>query len=302
MEPVVRPFAERDPKLEVRGLVKRFTGRGSDLVAVDGIDLDVPVGSFVSMVGASGCGKSTILNIVAGLDTPTSGTVTVEGERVIGPGPDRGVVFQSYSLFPWRTVAKNVAYGLECQRVRRRERKQRVAEILGVVGLSEFAGRLPNELSGGMRQRVAIARALVTEPDLLLLDEPFAALDPQTRQNLHEFLHTVWLRTEATVLLVTHDVSEAVFLSERVVVLSARPGRVHEVIDVPFGRHRGPDVRRDARFLDLVDDLDDGLRAAASQRSEAPPADDHPGTGSGFGKRRRAASTGSDDARIRSGN
>jgi ABC-type nitrate/sulfonate/bicarbonate transport system ATPase subunit len=213
------------------------------------------------MVGASGCGKSTILNIVAGLEEPTAGTVTVEGEQVVGPGPDRGVVFQSYSLFPWRDVAENVAYGLECQRVRRADRKRRVAEILGIVGLTEFAGALPNQLSGGMRQRVAIARALVTEPDLLLLDEPFAALDPQTRQSLHEFLHLVWHRTGATVVLVTHDVGEAVFLSERVVVLSSRPGRVHETIDVPFGRSRGPDVRRDPRFLDLVDEIDDVLRA-----------------------------------------
>jgi NitT/TauT family transport system ATP-binding protein len=262
---------ERPPKLVVRGLVKRYTGRGEEVVALDGIDLDVDAGGFVSLVGMSGCGKSTLLNIVAGLDLPTEGTVRVDGDDIVGPGPDRGVVFQAYSLFPWRTVADNVAFGLECLRVGRAERRERVADMLGVVGLTEFADRLPRELSGGMRQRVAIARALVTEPDLLLLDEPFGALDTQTRQSLHEFLRQVWHRTGATVLMVTHDVGEAVYLSERVVVLSSRPGRVADVVDVPFGRSRGPDVRRDQRFLDIEDEIGDLLRQPGST---APP----PGT------------------------
>ena len=185
--------------------------------------------------------------------------MTVDGDTVVGPGPDRGVVFQAYSLFPWRTVAENVAFGLECLKVGRGERRTRVAEMLGVVGLSEFADRLPRELSGGMRQRVAIARALVTEPDLLLLDEPFGALDLQTRRSLHEFLRQVWQRTGATVLMVTHDVGEAVYLSERVVVMSIRPGRVAKIVDVPFGRARGPELRRDERFMALEDEVDDLL-------------------------------------------
>jgi NitT/TauT family transport system ATP-binding protein len=251
-------------KLAVRGLAKRF-GSGADAVmALDGIDLDVGSGAFVSLVGTSGCGKSTLLNIVAGLDRPTAGTVTVDGDEIVGPGPDRGVVFQAYSLFPWRTVAENVAFGLECLRLRRSERKRRVAEMLGVVGLSEFAARLPRELSGGMRQRVAIARALVTEPDVLLLDEPFGALDLQTRHSLHVFLNQVWQRTGATILMVTHDVGEAVYLSERVVVLTSRPGRVAEQIEVPFGRSRGPEVRRESRFLAIEDEIDDLLRANRS--------------------------------------
>jgi NitT/TauT family transport system ATP-binding protein len=248
------------PKLAIRGLVKRFVSKDGDILALDGVDLDVPAGGFVSLVGTSGCGKSTLLNIVAGLERPTAGTVMVDGDLVVGPGPDRGVVFQAYSLFPWRTVAENVAFGLECLRMGRAERGRRVDEMLGVVGLSEFARRLPRELSGGMRQRVAIARALVTEPDVLLLDEPFGALDLQTRHSLHGFLRQVWHRTGATVLMVTHDVGEAIYLSERLVVLTSRPGRVDEVIDVPFGRARGPEIRRDSRFLAIEDEVDDLLR------------------------------------------
>jgi NitT/TauT family transport system ATP-binding protein len=257
--------APAQPKLAIAGVVKRFVGRGEEVVALDGVDLTVAAGGFVSLVGVSGCGKSTLLNIVAGLEQPSEGTVLVDGDLVVGPGPDRGVVFQAYSLFPWRTVAENVAYGLECLRLGRAERRRRVAEMLGVVGLSEFADRLPRTLSGGMRQRVAIARALVTAPDVLLLDEPFGALDAQTRQSLHEFLRQVWQRTGATVLMVTHDVGEAVYLSERVVLLSSRPGRVTEVVDVPFGRSRGPEIRRDPRFLALEDEIGDLLRHARSR-------------------------------------
>ena len=253
------PYDQRPVKLEIRGLVKVYGDGRDEVVALDGIDLDLPTGGFVSLVGTSGCGKSTLLNIVAGLDRPTSGEVLVDGDLVVGPGPDRGVVFQAYSLFPWRTVAENVAFGLECTGVRKAARRARVAEMLGVVGLSDFADRLPRDLSGGMRQRVAIARALVTEPDVLLLDEPFGALDLQTRRSLHEFLAQVWQRTGATVLMVTHDVGKAVYLSERVVVMSSRPGRVAEVVDVPFGRSRGPELRRDERFMALEDEVDDLL-------------------------------------------
>ncbi|HET8621805.1 MAG TPA: ABC transporter ATP-binding protein [Acidimicrobiales bacterium] len=260
----VTPVGERPPKLAVRAPTKRFPSRDGDTLALDGVDLEVPAGGFVSLVGVSGCGKSTLLGIVAGLEPPTPGTVTVDGDLLVGPGPDRGVVFQAYSLFPWRTVAENVAFGLECLRVGRAERRRRVAEMLGVVGLSEFAGHLPRERSGGMRQRVAIARALVTEPDVLLLDEPFGALDLQTRRSLHEFLRQVWQRTGATVLMVTHDVGEAVYLSERVVVMTSRPGTVADVVEVPFGRSRGPEVRRDERFLALEDEIDDLLRSRRS--------------------------------------
>lgn len=248
------------PKLLVEGVTKEFpVRRKAPVVALDGIDLRVGTGDFVSLVGASGCGKSTLLNIVAGLEEATVGRVEVDGERVVGPGPDRGVVFQGYSLYPWKTVAENIAFGLECAGMARGERTARVDELLGIVGLGEWRDRLPRELSGGMRQRVAIARALAPEPDVLLLDEPFGALDAQTRRSLHDFALTVWARTEATVLMVTHDVEEALYLSQRVVVMSSHPGRVIEEIPIPFGRSRGPDVRRDPRFLDLRDEVQELL-------------------------------------------
>ncbi|MEM9033735.1 MAG: ABC transporter ATP-binding protein [Actinomycetota bacterium] len=247
------------PKVRVAALVKEF-GRGADTVrAIDGIDLHVDAGELVCIVGASGCGKSTLLNIVGGLETLTTGTVELDGEPVVGPGPDRGMVFQSYSLYPWKTLAQNVAFGLECARVPKRLRAARVEELLDIMALTEFADRRPSELSGGMRQRVAIARALAPEPDVLLLDEPFGALDAQTKKAMQDFLLAIWQRTDTTILMVTHDVEESIYLSQRIYVLTSRPGRVGSVIDVPFGRNRGPTVKRDPRFLDLRDEIEDLL-------------------------------------------
>lgn len=248
------------PKLLLADVVKTFpVRRGDDVVAIDGVDLTVEAGELVSLVGASGCGKSTLLNIVAGLESATSGRVEVDGEPVIGPGPDRGMVFQAYSLYPWMTVAENISFGLDCAGVPKARRAARVDELLGVVGLAQWRDRLPKELSGGMRQRVAIARALAPEPDILLLDEPFGALDAQTRLALHDFTLAVWQRTGSTILMVTHDVDEAVYLSQRICVLSSHPGRVVDVVEVPFGQTRGPDIKRDPRFLDLRDEIGDML-------------------------------------------
>ncbi len=247
----------RPEKLVVRGLVKEFrTGRRSSVLALDGIDLAVPAGDLVCIVGASGCGKSTLLNVCGGLEEATAGTVEVDGEPVVGPGPDRGMVFQAYSLYPWKSVAGNVAFGLECAGYPRDQRAERVDELLAIMGLGDFRDRLPHELSGGMRQRVAIARALAPEPDVLLLDEPFGALDAQTKRAMQDFLLTVWQRTGSTILMVTHDVEEAIYLGQRVYVLTSRPGRVGTVVDVPFGRDRGPTVKRDPRFLDLRDEIE----------------------------------------------
>jgi NitT/TauT family transport system ATP-binding protein len=247
----------RPVKLRVDGLHKEYrTGRRERTVAIDGIDLHVRAGELVCLVGASGCGKSTLLNIVGGLEERTAGSVTVDGEDVIGPGPDRGMVFQAYSLYPWKSVADNIAFGLECSDHPKAGRAERVHELLGVMGLTDAADLLPRELSGGMRQRVAIARALAPEPDVLLLDEPFGALDAQTKRAMQDFLLAVWQRTGATILMVTHDVEEAIYLSQRIYVLTSRPGRVGAVIDVPFGRDRGPTVKRDPRFLDLRDEIE----------------------------------------------
>lgn len=248
-------------KLVVRDVTKRFPRRraSAEVEALRGVDLHVEAGEFVALVGTSGCGKSTLLRIVAGLEQPSTGEVLVEGDPVLGAGPDRGMVFQSYSLFPWLSVAGNVAFGLEMAGVARRDRHARVEELLGVMNLSEHAARLPRELSGGMRQRVAIARALAPEPDLLLLDEPFGALDAQTRMSMHEFLRQVWQRTGATIVFVTHDVEEAVYLSQRIYVMRARPGRIVEEIALPFGVGLGPAVKRTPPFLDLRDEIHDLL-------------------------------------------
>jgi ABC-type nitrate/sulfonate/bicarbonate transport system ATPase subunit len=253
-----------DHKLTIRQLVKVFEGgrKSEDVVALGGVDVHVDAGELVSLVGTSGCGKSTLLRIAAGLEQATSGEVLVDGEPVIGPGPDRGMVFQNYSLFPWLNVSQNIAFGLGIAGMGKAQRRERVDELLAIMGLTEHSRRLPKELSGGMRQRVAIARALAPEPDVLLLDEPFGALDAQTRLSMHEFLRSVWRRTGATILLVTHDVDEAVYLSSRVYVLHAHPGRIVEQIAMPFEPGLGPAVKRSPQFLDVRDEIHDLLMEA----------------------------------------
>ncbi len=246
-------------KLVVTGVSKTFSSRRGTVDALRDVDLHVEDGELVCLLGASGCGKSTLLSIIGGLEAASSGTVLVEGEAVVGPGSDRGMVFQGYSLFPWLTVAENVAFGLEVAGWDRARRAAKVEDLLAIMSLTTFADALPRELSGGMRQRVAIARALAPEPDILLLDEPFGALDAQTRRHLQDFLLTVWRRTRCTILMVTHDVEEAVYLSNRVYVMAPSPGHVAEIVDVPFGPDRGPLVKRDRRFLDLRDELGDLL-------------------------------------------
>ena len=215
------------PKMAVRSLVKTFPARrrrGPAVVALDGVDLEVPAGAMVGIVGASGCGKSTLLAIAAGLETPTSGVVEVDGDRVVGPGPDRGMVFQAFSLYPWKSVRANIAFGLECAGTPRGDRAARVDELLGVTGLTAFADTLPHQLSGGMRQRVAIARALAPAPDILLLDEPFGALDTLTRRELHRQFLDLRALLPKTMVLVTHDLGEAFRLADRIGVM--RRGRL----------------------------------------------------------------------------
>ena len=250
---------ERDTILEVKNLGKRFATPQGETEALRDINFKVHRREFVCVIGPSGCGKSTLIRILAGLENHTSGDVLLDGKPVTGPGRDRGMVFQGYSLYPWLTVAENIGFGLKVGRWSKERRRARVDELLGIMSLCEFADALPKELSGGMRQRVAIARALAPEPDVLLLDEPFGALDAHTKRHLQDFLLQVWQRTGATILMVTHDVEEAIYLSQRIYLMSARPGQIAQEVVVPFGRTRGPGVKRDPRFLDLRDELSDLL-------------------------------------------
>ncbi|MET7396748.1 ABC transporter ATP-binding protein [Dactylosporangium sp. NPDC005572] len=229
--------------------------------ALQDVSLSVGPGQFVCVVGASGSGKSTLLSIVAGLVAPSSGTVTLDGAPVTGPGPERGLVCQSGAVYPWRTVERNIAFGLELLGLTRSERKARVDWYLAETGLEPFRRSLPKQLSGGQRQRVAIARALACEPGVLLLDEPFGALDVQTKEDMQLFLRRVWRDTGTTVLMVTHDVEEAVFLGQRVVVLASDPGRVAAdvAVDLPDDRDLG--VKREPPFLALRAQVEDLVRS-----------------------------------------
>ncbi|HKG50322.1 MAG TPA: ABC transporter ATP-binding protein [Actinomycetales bacterium] len=244
-------------KLELRGVTKEFVVRPSKdqpaarvLRALDDITLDVPDGEFLTLVGPSGSGKTTLLDILGGLTRPTSGRVRVDGTEVTGPGLDRGIVFQQYALFPWRTALGNVAFGLEQQGVGRRVRQGRARDVLALVGLEGFEDRYPHELSGGMKQRVAIARSLAYQPGILLMDEPFAALDAQTREQLQDELLRIWRTTGTTVVFITHGIEEAVYLGQRVAVLSSRPGRLKSLVSIDLGDRLGSgDLRSDPQFV-----------------------------------------------------
>ena len=225
----------------------------SRLRALDGIDLKVMDGEFVSIVGPSGCGKTTFLSVVDGLIPASAGRILVDGRVVTKPGPDRAVVFQDASLLPWRTVLGNVRYGLECLKIGAREAKERATHFINLVGLSGFEDHYPYELSGGMQQRVNLARALVVDPKILLMDEPFASLDAQTREVMQEELLQIWLKAKKTVLFVTHQIDEAIYLSDRVIVFSGRPGRVKQSIPVTIERPRRLAVKREAHFHGIED-------------------------------------------------
>lgn len=225
-------------KLEIQSVSKTFQSKSGTLTALEPIDLDVQAGEFVCLLGPSGCGKSTLLNIVAGLDKPTSGEVRVDGKVVARPGTDRVMIFQNAALFPWLSVFDNVKFGLNMIGVSKSERQILARKFLKMVHLSDFENASVHELSGGMRQRVAIARALALNPDVLLMDEPFGALDAQTRDLLHEELQTIWSETRKTILFVTHNVREAIVLGDRVVVFSARPGRIKKIFNIDLPRPR----------------------------------------------------------------
>lgn len=241
----------RGLKVQIKNVGKVFQGRQGQVTALEGINLDVYNNEFITIVGPSGCGKSTLLNIIAGLTGATSGEVLVDGERVEGPGPDRGVVFQQYALFPWLTVQKNVEFGLKIQGKSPEEREAIALKYLKIVGLEGFRNAYPKELSGGMKQRVAIARAYAVNPSILLMDEPFGALDAQTRIQLQSELLRTWEEEKKTCFFVTHDVEEAVMLGTRVIVMSARPGRINEVVEIDIPHPRVQDTKMTPRFVEL---------------------------------------------------
>ncbi|WP_068399903.1 ABC transporter ATP-binding protein [Kribbia dieselivorans] len=269
------------PKIEIDRVGQTFrvrsqeTGREQDFVALDNVSTTVRAGEFLTIVGPSGCGKSTLLDLISGLTTPTSGEVRINGRRVEGPGTDRGVVFQQYALLPWRTALGNVEFALESATdLGRKERRARARDYLQLVGLEGFENRRPGELSGGMKQRVAIARSLACEPEVLLMDEPFGALDAQTRESLQEELLQIWRRTRTTIVFITHGIDEAVYLGQRVAVMSAHPGRIREELAIPFSAESDDDdVRATAEFAHYRHQIWTLLRhdqqAAADRAEEA---------------------------------
>jgi NitT/TauT family transport system ATP-binding protein len=239
----------RPTVMSVESLTREFDAGGVRTTALHRVSFEVRKREFISVIGPSGCGKSTLIRILAGLDYPTSGVVRLDGRAVQGPGADRGMVFQAYTLFPWLTVKKNVMFGLKMKGVARAEAERLAIEWLGVVGLADAADKYPGQLSGGMKQRVAIARALANDPRILLMDEPFGALDAQTRCSMQAHLLRIWEAVDVTVLFITHDLEEAIYLSDRIVVLGSNPGRIVEIIDVPVSRPRAPDQFLSGHFL-----------------------------------------------------
>ncbi|MBI4506038.1 MAG: ABC transporter ATP-binding protein [Chloroflexi bacterium] len=260
--------------IDFRNVVKVFEGR-ERIVAVDDVSLRVEPGAFVSVIGPSGCGKSTALNIAAGLLSPTGGEVLLNGRPVLGPGADRGMVFQQYANLPWKTVIENVELGPKIRGVPRRERREIAQHFIAMVGLGGFEGRYPRELSGGMQQRVAIARVLANDPAVILLDEPFGALDAQTREILQEEVIAIWSATKKTIMHVTHSIEEALFLADRVVVMTARPGRVKEVVEIDLPRPRyGLSGEARLRYVELTDQIRHLVREEVLKtlRREVAPA------------------------------
>ena len=240
MSATARTATSGSPRIVARRLRKEFVdiARQAEVVALSSIDLDIGEDEFLTILGPSGCGKSTLLNIIAGFEQATDGEVRLDGQIIRNPGPDRGVVFQEYALFPWLNVAQNIEFGLRERGVPKAERKDRVTRQISTVGLDGFEDRFPQELSGGMRQRVALARVLVNDPKILLMDEPFAALDAQTRTIMQTELLRVWSAERRTALFVTHNIEEAVLLGDRLVVMTARPGRIKEIVNVKLPRPR----------------------------------------------------------------
>jgi NitT/TauT family transport system ATP-binding protein len=263
-----RRIRERGVVLAVQDLRKAFGGAGLQHVIFDDVSLEIHRREFVCIIGPSGCGKSTFIRIVAGLDEATGGEVLLDGRPISGPGRDRGVVFQGYTLFPWQTVKQNVMFGLEMQGKSSGEAENRAREWLDMVGLSPFEDAYPHELSGGMKQRVAIARALANEPRILMMDEPFGALDALTRARMQSYLLQIWKKVDVTILFITHDLEEAVYLSDRILVLGGNPGGIRECIENPVPRPRTPEQFLTPEFLSVKHRLDELIHAPSENSEE----------------------------------
>jgi NitT/TauT family transport system ATP-binding protein len=226
--------------IQIQGVSQIFSGQARQIVALQQIDLQIPPGQFVCLLGPSGCGKSTLLNAIAGFVQPTSGSITCAGQAVLAPGPERGMVFQEYALFPWMTVQQNVGFGLEIKGMAKADIRQRVSQLLQQLNLQEFAQRFPKDLSGGMRQRVAIARVLALDSPVMLMDEPFGALDALTRRNLQDELLRLWAELKKTIVFVTHSIEEAIYLADRIIVMTYRPGTIKRDLSIDLPRLRDP--------------------------------------------------------------
>ena len=238
-------------RVRIDNVRKVFNTRNGEMVALNGVNLDIHDNEFICVVGPSGCGKSTLLNIIAGLSEPTSGKVYCDGKEVTGTGTERGVVFQQYALFPWLTVKKNVMFALEMRGVKGKAAEEEAMKYLEMVQLAKFADHYPKELSGGMKQRVAIARAYAAEPEVLLMDEPFGALDAQTRTQLQTELLETWEKKRKTCFFITHDVEEAIILAQRVIIMSARPGRIKDIVDIDIPYPRTQETKMTPHFMEL---------------------------------------------------
>ena len=247
--------------LQASGIRKRYTKDGRVLEVLDIESFTVREGEFITVIGPSGCGKSTFLHIMGGFIPADGGTIRVYGDTVNGPGPDRGMMFQEFALFPWKTVAGNVAWGLEVQGTPKPEVDATVQKYLDIMGLADFRNHYPAEISGGMKQRAALARVLAFDPKVLLMDEPFGALDAQTRETMQEEVTRIWERTRKTIVFVTHDIEEAVYLGDRVVVLSARPGRIREEVKIDLPRPRGLEIKKSTRCHEYRNHIWDLIRS-----------------------------------------
>ena len=263
---------KRPVVLEVKDLCKQFGSRHGEVTALKDVNFKAHKREFVCVIGPSGCGKSTLIRILAGLESPSSGEVLLDGNAVFEPGPDRGMVFQSYTLFPWLTVKKNVMFGLEIAGRGRAPSEEEAMQWIDLVGLTKFAKSYPHQLSGGMKQRVAIARALANQPRILLMDEPFGALDAQTRAKMQSYLLEIWKNIDITVLFITHDLDEAIYLADRILVLKAHPGEVQEVIEVPVPQPRSPEQFLSPEFLATKKRLEELIHPP---ETDAEANDDH---------------------------